>query len=87
MRSYITVSVVADLFLALVCVFYLIPAIEQGIPAYSIALVLLAIAAQVVAAIRQWQRYHGVTHRVEEDARQMVDIVRQRLRMVEEWEK
>ena len=87
MRAYIVVSLIIDLAMALFFAFGLLPAIAQGLRPYSIALILLIIAAQIAAAMWQWQRYRAGATRVEEDACWMMDIVLKRLQTVENWEK
>ena len=87
MKGYIIVSLMIDLAMALFFACGLLPAIAQGLRPYSIALILLIIAAQVVAAMWQWKRYRAGVKRVEEDAYWMMDIVLNRLQTVENWEK
>lgn len=87
MRAYIVVSLMIDLAMALFFTFGLIPAIAQGLRPYGIALILLIVAAQIAAAMRQWQRYRAGAKQVEEDACRMTEIVLNRLQTVENWEK
>ena len=87
MKGYIIVSLMIDLAMMLLFAFGLLPAIAQGLRPYSIALILLIIAAQIAAAMRQWQRYRAGAKRVEEDACWMMEIVLNRMQTVENWDK